>query len=156
MVESAPNSTVISNMMTTYGGMEPMGLPPTTTGQSYDMYSVSQAPMAQPEMPPTSVNMRTGLTGWSSESSSSWRGTGEYTVKSVWPAARNRPIASTAASRWPNTANRPGVGGGWKMAASGTTSFQPPPPLPTWVPAAPPSLPRSTPPGSSSRTAGTT
>src|SRR5207237_2762250 len=76
MVESAPNRIVISNMMTTYGGIEPTGLPPTTTGQSYDMYSVSQAPTAHPAMPPTSVNMRTGLTGWSSASSSSWRGTG--------------------------------------------------------------------------------
>src|ERR1043166_5242281 len=63
IVVSAPNRIVISNMMTTYGGTEPTGLPPTTTGQSYDIHSVSHAPIAQPAMPPISVNMRTGLTG---------------------------------------------------------------------------------------------
>src|SRR5207249_4711429 len=59
----APYRIVISNMMTTYGGIEPIGLPPSTSGQSYDMYSVSQAPMAQPAIPPIKVNIRTGLTG---------------------------------------------------------------------------------------------
>src|SRR2546428_9216058 len=37
MVESAPNRIVISNMMTTYGGIDPTGLPPTTIGQSTDI-----------------------------------------------------------------------------------------------------------------------
>ncbi len=47
------------------------------------MYKVSQAPIAQPAIPPTNVNIRTGLTGWSSAFSISCRGMGEYTVKSV-------------------------------------------------------------------------
>src|SRR5256886_11698245 len=67
------------------------------------MYSVTQAPMAQPAIPPISVNIRTGLTGCSSASSISCRGMGEYTVKSVWPARRSWAIASTVASTWPNT-----------------------------------------------------
>src|SRR2546422_2822199 len=58
MVASAPNRIVISNMITTYGGIEPTGLPPSTIGQSYDMYSVIQAPTAHPAMPPIRVNMR--------------------------------------------------------------------------------------------------
>src|SRR5213595_2962745 len=111
IVESAPNRIVISNMITTYGGIEPIGLPPSTSGQSYDMYSVIQAPMAQPAIPPISVNIRTGLTGCSSASSISCRGMGEYTVKSVWPARRSWPIASTVASTWPNTPSTPGAGG---------------------------------------------
>jgi len=77
MVDRAPNKIVISNMMTTYGGTEPTGLPPTTMGQSYDIQSVSQAPTAQPAIPPISVNIRTGLTAWPSASSISWRGMGE-------------------------------------------------------------------------------
>src|SRR6266705_1092972 len=117
IVESAPNRIVISNMITTYGGTDPIGLPPSTSGQSYDMYSVTQAPMAQPAIPPISVNIRTGLTGCSSASSISCRGMGEYTVKSVWPARRSWAIASTVASRWPNTPSTPGVAGG------GSTSF---------------------------------
>src|SRR5438874_1553627 len=115
IVESAPNRIVISNMITTYGGTDPIGLPPSTSGQSYDMYSVTQAPMAQPAIPPISVNIRTGLTGCSSASSISCRGMGEYTVKSVWPARRSWAIASTVASTWPNTPSTPGVGGGWQM-----------------------------------------
>ena len=61
--------------------MDPIGLPPTTIGQSYDMYSVSQAPNAHPAIPPISVHIRTGLTGCARTSSSSCRGTGEYTVR---------------------------------------------------------------------------
>src|SRR3989449_4231342 len=34
IVESAPNRIVISNMITTYGGTDPIGLPPSTSGQS--------------------------------------------------------------------------------------------------------------------------
>src|SRR5437899_11144414 len=119
IVDSAPNRTVISNMMTTYGGIEPIGLPPSTSGQSYDMYSVSQAPTAQPAIPPINVNIRTGLTGWPNASSISWRGMGEYTVKSVCPAARSFLIASRVVSRCGNTPSTPGVGGGWKMYHSG-------------------------------------
>ena len=36
-------------------------MPPTTSGQSYDIHSVSHAPIAHPAIPPTSVNIRTGL-----------------------------------------------------------------------------------------------
>ncbi len=54
-----------------------MGLPPVRIGQSADIHNVIQAPMLHPAMPPTSVNMRTGLTGWPSASSISWRGMGE-------------------------------------------------------------------------------
>src|ERR1041385_5418374 len=79
--------------------------------------------MAHPAMPPINVNIRTGLTGCSKASSISCRGIGEYTVKSVWPAPRKRPIASTVASKCPNTASTPGVGGGWKIAVNGFTSF---------------------------------
>src|SRR5439155_930197 len=61
--------------------MDPIGLPPTTSGQSYDMYSVSEAPNAHPAIPPIRLHIRTGLTGWSRTSSSSGRGTGEYTVR---------------------------------------------------------------------------
>src|SRR5213079_1799609 len=104
IVESAPNRIVISNMITTYGGIEPIGLPPSTSGQSYDMYSVIQAPMAQPAIPPISVNIRTGLTGCSSASSISCRGMGEYTVKSVWPAGGRWRSAGSRASRHPRLA----------------------------------------------------
>src|SRR2546430_3719472 len=152
MVASAPNRIVISNMITTYGGIEPTGLPPRTIGQSYDMYRVIQAPMAQPAMPPIKVNMRTGLTGWSSASSISCRGIGEYTVKSVWPPWRSLPIASTVASRCANTPRTPGVGGGWKIAVSGFVSFTRAAPYRGSVPGALPSPRRSTPPGSFSRT----
>src|SRR5213592_1742736 len=43
-----------------------------------------------PRDAPISVNMRTGLTAWASASSISWRGIGEYTVKSVFPSPRSR------------------------------------------------------------------
>src|SRR5438445_12060383 len=95
IVESAPNRIVISNMITTYGGTDPIGLPPSTSGQSYDMYSVTQAPMAQPAIPPISVNIRTGLTGCSSASSISCRGMGEYTVMSECLATLNGAHAYT-------------------------------------------------------------
>src|SRR5438128_5359431 len=61
MVASAPNRIVISNMITTYGGIEPTGLPPRTIGQSYDMYRVIQAPLVQPPMPPITVHLRPRL-----------------------------------------------------------------------------------------------
>src|SRR6185503_14232824 len=87
-------------------------------GQSFDIHSVSQAPIEQPAIPPINVNIRTGLTACPSASSISWRGIGEYTVKSVWPAPRNFLIASSVVSRYPNTPSTPGVGGGLKGAAS--------------------------------------
>jgi hypothetical protein len=68
-VLSAPSRMVSSNAMTTYGGIEAIGLPPVISDQSSDIQIVMPNPAAQPVRPPISVKSRTALTDWSSASS---------------------------------------------------------------------------------------
>ena len=60
-VASAPKSTVNSKAITMYAGIETMGFPPTTRGQSIDVHVVKANPVAVPVNAPTSVHTRTGL-----------------------------------------------------------------------------------------------
>ncbi len=76
-VLSAPSRMVSSKAMTTYGGIDAMVLPPTSSGQSSDIQIVMPNPAAQPVSPPIRVKRRTGLTGCSSASSISWFGEAE-------------------------------------------------------------------------------
>src|SRR2546425_453406 len=86
-VATPPNSTIISNMMTTYGGLtgKPIGgLPPRKRPHWSDVHAVRIHADASPSRPPSSVKIRTRLTGRSrsSTSSISCTGIGVYTVRS--------------------------------------------------------------------------
>ena len=61
-VLKAPIRIVSSNPITTYGGIEAIGFPPTTSGQSYDIQIVIAKPAVHPVSPPISVKSLTGLT----------------------------------------------------------------------------------------------
>jgi hypothetical protein len=85
--EAAEDSTIISNMMTMYGGLtgKPIGgLPPTKSDHVSDVHCVSSQAAIRPTIPPSSVKTRTRLTGRSRSrtSSISWTGSGVYTVRS--------------------------------------------------------------------------
>src|SRR5262249_38263238 len=62
-VHRPPKRIVSSKAMTTKGGMETTGFPPTMSPHLRDDQMVSQKPVAVPVRPPTSVNRRTGLRG---------------------------------------------------------------------------------------------
>ena len=60
-VDNAPNNTIISNEMITYAGIERIGLPPVTKGQSIDVNDVNANPPAAPRSPPVNAHTLTGL-----------------------------------------------------------------------------------------------
>jgi hypothetical protein len=99
-VESAPNRIVNSNAMITHAGPEMIGLPPVISGQSMDAQVGNANPVAAPVSPPTSVNIRTGLSPACSACSSSWLGSGENTVIRFTPprAALDRRRRASRAS----------------------------------------------------------
>src|SRR5512138_2016093 len=109
IVESAPNRIVSSNAMMTHAGIEMIGLPPVTSGQSMDVQVASANPVAAPVRPPTSVNSRTGLSSGSSACSISWFGAGENTVGRLKPSLRRPWIALTVASTVSKMPSSPGL-----------------------------------------------
>src|SRR5436190_5262780 len=80
-------------------------LPPTIRLHLSEDHAVRIQAEASPTRPPSSVKMRTLLTGRSrsTTSSISWTGTGVYTVRSWYPLAFSSSRARTVVSTWAKT-----------------------------------------------------
>ena len=68
-MESAPKRIAHSKAITTYAGIDRIGLPPVTSGQSMEVHEAKAKPVAAPVSPPARVKTLTGL--WVSASPSS-------------------------------------------------------------------------------------